>query len=103
MFGTFADSVAVNPPGPAGLVTNMKQRAAVPPVTVFGEKLSCSSSAGGGGGRTVTVTPSEELLYDPVIVAGELPATPDVVAVAVPLCTPAGTVSGAGHRTTVCS
>src|SRR5450432_1837889 len=98
--GTLADSVAVNPPGPAGLVTDKIARAAVPPVTTFGKKPMLCSAAGGGTGDTVTVAAFEELLYEAVIVTGVSAVTTDVAAVAVPLCAPVGIVKLAGTLNT---
>jgi hypothetical protein len=98
---TLADSDAVNPPDPTGLVTLRIASAAVPPVTVLGKKPILFNAAGGGTGRSVIVVPSDELLYEAVTNTGVFAGTIDVVAVTVPLWAPAGIASVAGTLSTV--
>src|SRR5471030_995292 len=90
--GTFVESVAVNPPGPAGLVTLRIARAAVPPVTVFGKNPMLFNAAGGGTGDTVIAAPTDELLYEAVTVTAVSAATAVVVAVTVPTYAPVAIV-----------
>ena len=92
--------MAVNPPGPAGLVMDRIAKAAVPPVTWFGKKPMLCSVGADGTGETMTVAVFEDLLYEAVIVTGVSAVTTDVVAIAVPVWAPSGIVKVAGRLNT---
>ena len=94
--GLLLDSVAVNPPDGAALVSVTVPCDEVPPVTLAGLTAADDNEAGGGGGVTVSTAVRLTPANVPPMVAEVDETTETVLTVNVALVAPAATVTLAG-------